>query len=1077
MREQPKTPLYARCKDNGNRFIKMIFANFIKPKWQHRKPHIRKQALKALDLNDADGMAVLVRMACADEETDIRRLAVKHLIDLDLLQQIAGQDAEEKVCQAAHQRFLQLLVGTQHDALNRIIQPALAERLAKIAVISEAKTLEFIVCHGAETELRLAALVRIEREAFCGDVAIQDPDQGIRLAALDRITQKSTLQRVLKHARGKDKRVSAQIKTRLAALSAQQERPLRLQKRAKQFCAEIETLTATTDWPRAHVRFSAIGAQWISLTDEWHSSQDGPWDTGLSERFSLVSDLFLQGYNEYLEKEAEQRAIEAQRDPIRTNMRALCEGLEGLAAEMQQCQAPQPDDGERLNKALSDIRGTWRMSEQLSPAEQRSFQARYDQACDTVEQFVQDISRYHHAVNDMQVLTANGAKLLADQRPIDAARIKRLEQQWQDLQRPVHFTIAASDQRHCQDLLASLHARCTAEVQRQKQDLEVFKGLVGDLETALAQGKSQHAMKLQHRAQKLLNRMPEKNVGILHHNGYQHRLTHAAKRVQELLAWKRWASTPLKERLVADMEELAGEVADANTHNPDFNALARDIQNARLEWKRLGESEPDSAQELWQRFNAACNQVYSLCQDYFDRQTQERDENLEKKQVICHELEQFIAGADWDNIDWRRAERIVRVAHSEWNSIGPVNRKDQAVIDGRFHKVMHTLRTNIGAERNRNQARKEELVQRIGNLAESLQTESLQTGSLQAGSLQAGSLEDAQGDSPELHSAIEQVKEFQAQWKAIGVANGERKLWKGFRGYCDQIFARREQHFKGRDQERQANLQAKLAICATVEGLALTAPAHPFEPDDPDHPDTLKQAHGQYRQAKREWAQIGPVPGDAVKELNRRFGQACRQFEQRDRLRMADAQLAQVELLVTKAHLCLQLESVVEEMLTGVLDHKAGLERLESTQRVWQETASLEDDVEMPVHRRFQNAVDALMNLVNGRGETTPEQYRTKQRAHLTACELVCLRMELLTDIESPVEARQARLEYQVSLLADKMKQAGVLNQEEQRAADTREAILMVRNWSATGPVPADQAALLERRFGAAREAFFNKKV
>ena len=58
----------------------MIFDKFIKPKWQHRNPETRLQAVEQLQ-----DLSVLSQIAQNDEVASIRRLAIAKLDDLTLL--------------------------------------------------------------------------------------------------------------------------------------------------------------------------------------------------------------------------------------------------------------------------------------------------------------------------------------------------------------------------------------------------------------------------------------------------------------------------------------------------------------------------------------------------------------------------------------------------------------------------------------------------------------------------------------------------------------------------------------------------------------------------------------------------------------------------------------------------------------------------------------------------------------------------------------------------------------------------------------------------------------------------------
>ena len=100
---------------------------------------------------------------------------------------------------------------------------------------------------------------RVEREALLGDIALNDKDAGLRVAAIERITQKSTLERVAKNARTKDKRVSGVAREKLEKLAAEADRPARLQQRARNVCITLAALAQSKDLGDAHERLRSSG--------------------------------------------------------------------------------------------------------------------------------------------------------------------------------------------------------------------------------------------------------------------------------------------------------------------------------------------------------------------------------------------------------------------------------------------------------------------------------------------------------------------------------------------------------------------------------------------------------------------------------------------------------------------------------------------------------------------------------------------------------------------------------------------------------------------------------------------------
>ena len=105
------------------------------PKWRHRNPAIRAEAVNLLRADDPNLAEVITR----DADAGIRRLAARRLEDLDLLFEVMGSDSDDSVRDAAQRRIWQLLAGEagsvpEEEAakrLNRHKDPQMAEYLMR----------------------------------------------------------------------------------------------------------------------------------------------------------------------------------------------------------------------------------------------------------------------------------------------------------------------------------------------------------------------------------------------------------------------------------------------------------------------------------------------------------------------------------------------------------------------------------------------------------------------------------------------------------------------------------------------------------------------------------------------------------------------------------------------------------------------------------------------------------------------------------------------------------------------------------------------------------------------------------
>jgi len=157
------------------------------------------------------------------------------------------------------------------------------------------------------------------------------------------------------------------------------------------------------------------------------------------------------------------------------------------------------------------------------------------------------------------------------------------------------------------------------------------------------------------------------------------------------------------------------------------------------------------------------------------------------------------SGNGLDNADWKKVERVLRVARVEWSRIGPTERAKSKTLNKRFNALMDDLAARLAADRKLNKARKETLIKRMEELADSLQNVAA------------------------IHRHTRRGHAGQAITVAMenaGASTDSAGLWNTFRAASDRVFARRQALHEALDQERQTNLALKCALCAQIEEYA-----------------------------------------------------------------------------------------------------------------------------------------------------------------------------------------------------------------------------------------------------------------
>ncbi|MBQ2199871.1 MAG: DUF349 domain-containing protein [Bacteroidaceae bacterium] len=145
----------------------------------------------------------------------------------------------------------------------------------------------------------------------------------------------------------------------------------------------------------------------------------------------------------------------------------------------------------------------------------------------------------------------------------------------------------------------------------------------------------------------------------------------------------------LKEELVAQAEALKDSTAWKETTDA--------IIALQKKWKEIGTVPKKFSDDVWNRFNAACDAFFEAKKAANSSQRSEQNENLQKKQAIIDELAAIDPATEEG--DYRPK---LRKAQEEWNSIGHVPYKVKEDIYKAFRAQMDRLYGALSERASRN---------------------------------------------------------------------------------------------------------------------------------------------------------------------------------------------------------------------------------------------------------------------------------------------------------------------------------------------------------------------------------------
>lgn len=131
------------------------------------------------------------------------------------------------------------------------------------------------------------------------------------------------------------------------------------------------------------------------------------------------------------------------------------------------------------------------------------------------------------------------------------------------------------------------------------------------------------------------------------------------------------------------------EEAEALQDSTDWGKTTNKLIELQRQWKEIGPVARRVSDQIWKRFNGACNAFFEKKNEATGSQRKEEQENLEKKNDIITQLENLLAeGAE-------NAREKVQELMAEWNATGHVPFRKKEAIYKRYHDAIDRLRTEF----------------------------------------------------------------------------------------------------------------------------------------------------------------------------------------------------------------------------------------------------------------------------------------------------------------------------------------------------------------------------------------------
>lgn len=830
----------------------MALLDRLLPAWRHSDPEIRAAAVRELG---EDSLDVLTSIARGDTDARVRRVALKKLVDADVLLEIARTDVDEDLRQMAAARAEELLLDRAVsggepegclralDALGRPAHRATVAtraahpsvRRAALGLLTDERLLAEVARRGDNAEIGLAALERVTDVTLLQRLAAGAPSD-VALAALGRVQDPAALQAIAEdhHAH---KSVRKRARAMLDAILPE-DHPIRAaarHERQTQLCAVVEALSDVSDPVAVLVALRDAEGEWRDVCARTAA------EPTVEERFQHACAAVRAAIARAEEHQAAEQRREIAHEQRLAAQQRICETVEGL-------------QGAETPKGLEAAEAAWVALGSFDDPHGRDLSARFAAALQRCRERYERWRVRHEFHSQLEALVKDAEQLVASGDPRAAARPRAgLEKRWEQLVASPSGIKWFGDERALQQrfteageaLQQQEQSRRTEREEREREARNRLNALTHRLEqlaeaATITSAAAERALVAAADAEEHLRALPtaEREPSRQRLKAARQALVQRAQENADVEDWKHWVNRDAQQRLIERAEGLLAA--------GDPRQMLRELGRLDQEWKRFASAPRDEARALWDRFRRARGELRRLGAAYLT-------ENLAKKEALCAAAEKLA-----DSTEWNATATAIRQMQEEWKQIGPVRQQLSAALFERFRAPANKFFERHKQFRDARKEQREETLGRMRSLCEAA---------------------EALADSTDWDATDVELKRLQAEardvWQQVRRPLRSKPetprqtdlLRDRFKAACDRFYDR---YRRRAELARDAKLAAADAIVVDLESLAAAlagAEAPPAEEVAPRLQERLA-----------EWSRASVPPAHAA-ALTQRLQTACDAIE------------------------------------------------------------------------------------------------------------------------------------------------------------------------------------------------------
>ena len=375
----------------------------------------------------------------------------------------------------------------------------------------------------------------------------------------------------------------------------------------------------------------------------------------------------------------------------------------------------------------------------------------------------------------------------------------------------------------------------------------------------------------------------------------------------------------IKKKAMLDQLRLLVEAAETKDSSAKLKAL-------QAEWKATGAVPQTDSQGIWDTYHGLLDIYYSKQGRFLEMKDLDRRRNLEAKEALIKRAEALGAAPGIN----KALDELTKL-HEDWKHIGPVPNDQREPLWQRFiaaSDVLHQRRKEFVDQRSTvekaNLVVKQALLERV--------------------------LPFATFDTDRVNlwrSKTDELQEIKTEWEAAGLVPRaqadalNKQYWAAYKAF----FNRKNDFFKSLDNEKSANVKAKVALIEQAEEAANNADG-----------DAARQV---IIRVQKEWKEVGRVPDKLADKLWNRFRAACDTIfdrpRQESRQREEKVQQSSVEQTT-------HLDQIAEQVNALSADNPGSLEGFRALLAGW--VAEFDPSDEQPNRGTADRSEEQLITLL-----------------------------------------------------------------------------------------------------------------